>query len=172
MEQKIHFGASKPEFTVEPAAKRSAANLALRLLSQRSHTRLELNLKLKRRGVDRKIIDSVVAECERLDYLNDEAFARTYRKQMTEKGYGARYVQMAMNQKGFTDRDIETAFSDYDRVADEKIAAQIALVRKSKTLEYLPDNLKKKQKLYRFLCSRGFSPSTVFEVLNALFART
>lgn len=157
------------ETTMEPAAKRAAANLALRLLSRRSHTRLELSLKLKRRGFDRKIIDPVVAECERLGYLNDEALARTYRKQMTEKGYGARYVQMAMNQKGFTDRDIEMAFSDYDRGVDERTAAQRALVRKAKTLNHLPDNLKKKQKLYRFLCSRGFSRATVFEVLNAKF---
>jgi regulatory protein len=170
MEEKIHSMGTAPETTMEPAAKRAAANLALRLLSRRGHTRLELSLKLTRRGFDRKIIDPVVAECERLGYLNDEALARTYRKQMTEKGYGAQYVQMAMNKKGFTDRDIETAFLDYDRVADERTAAQSALVRKAKSLNHLPANLKKKQKLYRFLCSRGFSSATVFEVLHTIFA--
>jgi regulatory protein len=169
MEQKIHFEATVSETTTESAANRSAANLALRLLSRRSHTRFELRQKLIRRGFNMKIIDKVVAECERLHYLDDEALARTYRKQMTEKGYGVRYVQMAMNKKGFTDRDIETAFSDYDRGADERTAAQSTLVRKAKTLNHLPDNLKKKQKLYRFLCSRGFSPATVFEVLKTIF---
>jgi regulatory protein len=170
MEQKIHFEATVLETTMVPAAKRSAANLALRLLSKRSHTRRELSLKLQQRGFDRKIIDPVINECERLHYLDDEAFARTYRKQMTEKGYGARYVQMAMNKKGFTDRDIEMAFSDYDNVADERTAAQSALVKKVKTLGHLPDNLKKRQKLYRYLCSRGFFPSTVFEVLDTIFS--
>jgi regulatory protein len=172
MEQKIHIEATVSETTMEPAARRSAANLALRLLSQRSHTRRELSLKLQQRGFDRQIIDPVIAECERLHYLDDEAFARTYRKRMTEKGYGARYVQMAMNKKGFTDRDIETAFSDYDNVADERTAAQSALVRKVKTIGHLSDNLKKRQKLYRFLRSRGFFPSTVFEVLNAIVTDT
>lgn len=52
---------------------------------------------------------------------------------------------------------------------DEKAAAQSTLVRKAKTLHHLPDNLKKKQKLYRFLCSGGISPAIVFEVLNTVF---
>lgn len=154
---------------MEPSEGRSATNLALRLLSQRSHTRRELYVKLQQRGFKKETIDSVVAECERLHYLDDEGLARTYRKQMTEKGYGAWHVQMAMKKRGFTDRHISAAFSEYDMVADEKAAAQSTLVRKAKTLHHLQDNLKKKQKLYRFLCSRGFSPSTVVAVLKTIF---
>jgi regulatory protein len=155
-----------PRPVMGQAAQRSAINFAFRLLSRRNYTRRELTLKLLQRGFEEKTMDRVVAECERLHYLDDEAFARTYRKQMTEKGYGARYIQMAMKKKGFTDRDIAVSFSDYDMVADECTVAQTALVKKVKTLGHLPEDLKKREKLYRFLCSRGFSTSTVHEVLD------
>lgn len=155
---------------MSPAERGSAANLALRLLSQRRHTSRELGLKLQQRGFKKETVDSVVAECERLHYLDDEGLARAFRQQMTEKGYGAWHIQMAMKKKGFTDRHISVAFSDYDMVADEKAAAQSTLVRKAKTLHHLPDNLKKKQKLYRFLCSRGFSPATAVAVLKTVIA--
>jgi regulatory protein len=145
----------------------SAEHIALRLLSQRSYTRRELNLKLRQRGFEQEIIDQVVAECERRHYVDDEALALSYRKQMTEKGYGARYVRMAMEKKGFTEQHIAAAFSDYDMVAEERTIAQNVLLRKAKTLGRLPDDLGKKEKLYRFLRSRGFSSSTIFEVLDA-----
>jgi regulatory protein len=158
----------KPHPVMGQATQRSAVNIALRLLSRRSHTRRELRLKLLQRGFEEELIDRAVAECVKFHYLDDEAFARSYRKQMTEKGYGARYIQMAMKKKGFTDRDIEVSFSDYDMVADECTVAQTALVKKVKTLGHLPEDLKKKEKLYRFLSSRGFSTSTVCEVLDTI----
>jgi len=154
------------------ASHRSAANIALRFLSQRSHTRRELSLKLQQRGVEREIIDQVVAECERLHYLDDEAFARAYRRQKTEKGYGARHVQSAMKKKGFTDRDIAASFSDYDMVADERTVAQNLLLKKVKTFGHFPDVLKKKEKLYRFLSSRGFSTSTIMAVFDTTLSDT
>jgi regulatory protein len=156
----------------ERAVKRTAANLAFRLLAQRSHTSRELILKLQQRGFERETIEPVVAECERLRYLDDGALAQTYRRQMTEKGYGARHVQMTMKKKGFTDRDIAASFSDYDMVADERTVAQNVLVKKVKTLGDFPDALKKKEKLYRFLSSRGFSTSTIMAVFSTTLSDT
>ncbi|MFH0728240.1 MAG: regulatory protein RecX [Pseudomonadota bacterium] len=165
LEKKLRDKAN-PE--MEQALDRSAVNLALRLLSRRSHTCRELSLKLHQRGFERAIVDQVVAECARLTYLDDEAFARMYRKQMTEKGYGARYIKVAMKKKGLSDQDIAASFTDYDMVADERTVAEAALVKKVKTLSHLPEGRKKKDQLCRFLSSRGFSTSTVCEVLNMI----
>lgn len=150
------------------AARRSAQSMALRLLSRRNHTCRELHRKLRQRGVDSDIADQVVAECKRCRYLDDEAFARSYRKHMVKKGYGARRIRLAMKQKGLRRRHIDAAFSDPDMAWDERALAQSVLAQKAKTLSHLPSDRKKKEKLYRFLYSRGFSSSTIIDLLKGL----
>jgi len=53
-----------------------AFDIAVRLLSLRPHSELELRQKLRRRGCDADSIDGAVARALRLGYLDDAAFAR------------------------------------------------------------------------------------------------
>lgn len=152
----------------QKAALRAAKNAAVRLLAGRDHTPRELARKLKTRGFDASTAERAIEACIQLQCLNEGAFARAYRKQMTLKGYGVRFIRMAMKQKGFKDRHIDAAFAEYDLTVDEMKAAQCALTRKCNALRYLPDNLKKKEKLFRFLISRGFSRETAYEALLLL----
>lgn len=152
--------------TPPDAARRSAQSMALRLLSRRNHTCRELHRKLRFRGVESDVADEVVAECKRCRYLDDEAFARSYRNHMVKKGYGERRIRLAMEQKGFSSRHIDAAFSDPSMAPDERALAQSVLAQKAKTLSHLPSDRKKKEKLYRFLYSRGFASSTILDLLN------
>ncbi|MDX9788362.1 MAG: regulatory protein RecX [Desulfobacterales bacterium] len=149
-------------------AERAGKAAAFRLLARRNLTRRELSLKLSARGFDEKTTTRVLAACERLHYVNDNEFALAYRKQMTQKGYGARRIRMAMKQKGFTARQIDAAFSDYDLTTDENRVAAEVLARKINTLRHLSNDLRKKEKLYRFLYSRGFTQSTIFESFRTI----
>ncbi len=55
-----------------------ALNSALRILTGRDHSRYELVQKLKQRGFLPDIIEKVVLECERLDYVDDNRTSRVY----------------------------------------------------------------------------------------------
>lgn len=145
----------------------AAFSIAVRLLSQRAYTRRVLSEKLQQRGVDQTIADRVVEECERLGYVNDRRFAAAFKKRMTEKGYGSRHVKLTMQKKGFGDEDIAVTFSCPASETDEKAAAEKAFKKKLKALERLRDNAKKKEKLYRYLSSRGFSGSMIRDLLQS-----
>ncbi|MEJ2101027.1 MAG: regulatory protein RecX [Desulfobacterales bacterium] len=74
-------------------------NTAVRILTNRDHSKYELKQKLRQRGFARKVIDTVIAECERLDYINDPRTAQLYILQLKRKCFGRRYVRMALKKK-------------------------------------------------------------------------
>ncbi|OGV51537.1 MAG: hypothetical protein A2017_01840 [Lentisphaerae bacterium GWF2_44_16] len=142
-----------------------AMDKAMRLLSSRAHSRRELGRKLYQRGFSSGTISFVIAECERLGFLNDEDFASDYAEELRNKGYGAGKVRNSLAQKGI-DRGIideEIAGTEKD---DEYSRAETALEKKLRTLKNEKDIRKRKEKAYRFLISRGFSGEIVSELLR------
>ena len=53
---------------------------ALRLLARRDHTKSELRKKLEEKNYDIRIINDVLDQLEKKDYLNDKSFADKYLK--------------------------------------------------------------------------------------------
>jgi regulatory protein len=146
----------------------AAKDTAFRLLSKRSHTRWELNRKLKQRGFDDADVNEAIRVCRRLGYLDDEALARTWRTQLQERGYGIQRVRLAMRRKGFSRKQIESAFSGYDADTGEVTLAQSVLDRKMRSDTRLSCDRKSRERLYRFLYGRGFSRAVILEVLTRL----
>lgn len=146
-----------------------AMDKAMRLLSSRAHSRRELERKLYQRGFSSGTILFVVAECERLGFLNDEDFASNFAEELRTKGYGAGKVRNALALKGVERGIIEETSAATDR-DEEYSRAQLALGKKLKTLKNEKDLRKRKEKAYRFLLSRGFSGDIVSELLRKEFS--
>ena len=91
---------------------RSAMDTAVGLLARRAHTAHELSLKLKKRRIRGEIIERVVAECTRLNYIDDEDTARRYVAELKSKGYGRRHVSAAMQKKGLAADTAEIALEE------------------------------------------------------------
>jgi regulatory protein len=145
---------------------KSAMAAALRLLTRRGHTRRELGGKLARRGFGAGTVDRVLADCERLKYLDDQRQARFYIDELQGKGYGSYFIQNAMRKKGFEQETIESAMATEEGEDAQFEAARRALKKKQRTFEREKDPRKRRDKQYRYLYSRGFSPSVISALIH------
>ena len=143
-----------------------AMNSALRILTGRDHSKYELTRKLKQRGFKPEDIEKAVSECIRLDYINDERTARIYIGQLIRKGYGRKRVDHEMNKKGLKGERIQNIISESVSGADELDGAERILKKNIRRFERETDLKKRRNKIYRFLYTRGFSQETIRQLMN------
>jgi regulatory protein len=144
-------------------------NTAVLLLTRRQHTCRELARKLGCRGVDGDTVAEVIAACERLGYLNDTEAALVYINELKNKGYGFRHVRFAMQKKGFDNALIEDALSAQYLTDEEAETALRMALKKRRSLGMRKNGRKLREKVYRFLYSRGFSSDATRRALNDAF---
>jgi len=150
-------------------AYRKAMDCAVRLLSRRNHTKHELRQKLRQREFHAEIISDVISECERLRYVNDEETARVYLRELRRKGYGSWRVRFSMRKKGLENDLTDMLLSEENSESDELETARGAIRKKRAAFDREKDMRKKKEKIYRFLCSRGFASSVISELIRRDF---
>ncbi len=149
-----------------------AMNVAVRLLSRRNHTGYEIEHKLKDRGFEADLTEKVIAECERLNYINDKETARLYIQELKRKGYGTHRISISMKKKGLSEELTEDMLEQFNSESDELENARRVLENKLKSFEREKDIRKKKEKIYRFLYSRGFSKSVISEIMSQNLSMT
>ena len=147
-------------------SRKKALNSALRILTPRDHSKYELVRKLKQRGFSREDIDDAIASCERFDYINDERTAQVYIRQLKRKGYGKKRIQLELNKKGLEGTRIQGILDESVSEVDEREGAECIIKKNIKRFEREKDALKRRDKIYRFLHSRGFSQGVIAEILN------
>ena len=150
------------------SAYQKAMNTAVRLLTRRDHTRFEIIQKLGQRGFDGGVIDRVLAECRRLDYIDDERTARVYIDQLARRGFGFRRIRFELRKKGLTGERFEIILNEHLAEIDEHEIARKVMLKKMKSFESVEDGQKRRDKMYRFLYSRGFDASVISEVMKKL----
>jgi regulatory protein len=110
-------------------------NTAVRVLARRDHTRLEIEQKLKQRGYDQEIIQAVVLECERLNYIDDERTAKVYIFQLARRGFGFRRIRQELLKKGLRGDRFEQIVQESRMEIDEREIASSVLQKKMKSFE-------------------------------------
>ena len=145
-----------------------AMNTAVRILTNRDHSRYELKQKLQQRGFGRKIINTVIVECERLNYINDPRTAHVYISQLKRKCFGKRYIRMALRKKRLSGTAIENILQENYSGDDERENAGKLLGKKMDTFKREADLKKRRDKIYRFLYSRGFKAEIIADVIRDL----
>ena len=88
-----------------PASYQKAFHAALRLLTRRDHSMAELNRKLRQRGVEKDVIQAVLAECRRLNYLDDDRFAAGLISRLKRKGCGSLRMRTEFHRHGLAGGD-------------------------------------------------------------------
>ena len=147
---------------------RKALNTALRILTRRDHSKHELSQKLKSRGYAAEIIDKVISECERFDYIDDERTTQVFIRQLQRKGYGRKRIQFELNSKGLRGKHLQTVLSKSISDADECRSAEKIFRFQARRFDREKDVLKRKDKIYRFLYGRGFSKAVISELINKI----
>ena len=145
---------------------KSVLNTALRILTRRDHSRFELVRKLKQRGFCQEDIDVAVSSCERFDYINDERTARVYIRQLKRRGYGKKRIQLELNKKGLKGDPIQQILNESVSERDESEGAERILTKNVKRFEREKDLLKRRDKMYRFLNTRGFSRDVITNTIK------
>ncbi len=147
---------------------RKAKDYALRLLTYRPRSRMEIKNRLKK-NYDEKVAEEVIRKLQELNFLDDSQFARSWvESRLLNRPRGQRLLEQELRQKGIDKEIIEEIIQDtFDKYNEEELALASAKKR-LKSYSRL-DKLTGKRRLYGYLGRRGFSPDTISQVLKKLF---
>jgi regulatory protein len=157
---------NQPISTTAKTNHQQAMYSAVRILTHRDHSKYELKQKLHQRGFTSKVIDGVIRECERLNYIDDPRTARVYVSQLKRKCFGKRYIRMALKKKRLSVPGIENILLENYPEVDEHNNARKLLEKRLKTFYREEDPKKRRDKIYRFLYSRGFNKDIIVDLIR------
>jgi len=146
-------------------------NSAFRYLSNRNHSSFELKNKLRKKGFESAIIETVVLDLRNKKHLNDFTFAENFvRNRVERRKEGVMKITSELFKKGIS-RDIISEVTESIKEHPQNIENAIEL-GKSK-LEKIQkrgetDYNKIKSKLFNFLKGRGFTSDVIFNVIGKL----
>lgn len=138
-------------------------DIALDLLARRGYSAKEMIQRLRRAGMEPELAEKVTGECIRLGLINDEMYARDYAEVLAARGLGGRRIRMELSRRGVAEF---AAGAVEDLSGGEAERALQAARGKMRLIPPADPVLKKRQKLYRFLSSRGFSPDVVIQTVD------
>lgn len=149
------------ELTTEKATRYAYRILAARPLSEK-----EFRLKLRRKGYDGAVVETVTKRFQELDYLNDAVIAgQLARSLAVSRLWGDRRITISLKTKGISRELIESALALAREELTERAAVMQLLGKKGKGRKYVPENNLEKKRLLQSLMGKGFPPGLIFEVL-------
>ena len=141
-------------------AKLSLKGRALKLLSQREHSRLELWRKLAGHMEEGDDLNAVLDDLEKRGFINEERVVESVIHSKASRFGAARLVQ-ELRGKGLDDEMVRQAG---DQLRDTELERARELWRKR--FGTPPADIKEKAKQLRFMASRGFSADVASRVLR------
>jgi len=139
---------------------------AMAFLKTRLHSRSELNRKLVRREFGQTVIDSVLADLERLGYVDDRKFATAKAMASAEyKHHGRRRAAMELIKSGVKGEDARRALEDVYEAHDSMAVARELARKKAPALKRL-DPPTARRRLYGILLRRGFTYDEIRPVVD------
>lgn len=145
-----------------------AKQAAFRLLSYRIRSCQELSDKLKEKGFPKEVVQTVVNDLKRINYLNDTEFARAFvESHLIHNPKGKKILRYELLKRG-VENDL------IDKVIEEKISPE----KEEETAKSLAEKIwhrkkgmeenKRKMQTYNYLARRGFSVSLIVEIIKKL----
>ncbi len=142
---------------------RDAWQAALYILTRRSHSEYELRKKLYHKEYTVAEVDQTVLRLLEYGYLNDMNFANTLFANYLKMGkYSLHTIISKLKQHGVPDTIIQTVKNSYNS-QDEWQSALKLVVKRFKVLDET-----NREKIYRFLGTRGFSASVIHKVFEKM----
>jgi len=147
--------------------KDTAYEAALRILVRRPHSEGELAQKLKRKSFDDQEIAATLDRLRADRHLDDSRLARDFvQYHIDYKPMGKRGIARRMYLKKFTQADIDQALVVVDQQVEQRLAEQLARRKLTTTALQNTSPERQREKVVRFLLSRGFSNDTVGSLLD------
>jgi regulatory protein len=135
---------------------------ALRFLSYRPRSQVEVERFLRRKAIAEDVICDVIARLEQAKYLDDEEFARFWLENRERfRPRGRRALRYELRQKGVSDEIITRLLDE----VDDDVAAWLAVEGRLTRWAHLPGG-EFRQKVVGYLSRRGFDYSTISLILE------
>ena len=136
------------------------------ILSRRDHSEFEVRTKLRRKRFSPEEINTAVNWLYERQLLNDHDFARRYiENTLSLKPVGPRWLAAKLKQKGISNDIIsEVIANSFIEGKETELAAEAAL----RWQKSHPSKAADKQKLLRFLQSRGFSFNAINDATDSV----
>lgn len=148
------FYMTEQKTTEKKQHKYSALNYVLYLLSKRDYSEKQLRSKLKMKEYEAVEIDEAIAKAQEHNWQSDERFCRAFIRYRSQQGIGPRRLKQELKMKGVAEYLISEAM-DYAEEEEEidfyEIAERVFERKRPRVWD-----IKAKQKMWRFMVSRGF----------------
>jgi regulatory protein len=126
----------------------------------------EVKEKLKEFNLNELEIISIIEELKNDNYLNEERFARSYASgKFVIKSWGKNKIKSHLSAKRVSKDLIETALNAIDY---NEYTARLLYLSRKKELELVKEKngWTRKQKIMRYLVSKGFETHLIYEALG------
>lgn len=130
---------------------------ALKLLTIREHSTLELQRKLCSKGFDAESVTSTLHALSQEGLLSDERFTEAFVASRRERGFGPRRITMELRDRGVDDNLVAQHIHESDRRWWEKIQQ----VRLKRFGAEIPQEYEERARQSRFLQYRGFTSEQI-----------
>jgi len=130
---------------------------AMRMLTNREHSRWELRRKLNARFDECELIEQVLQDLESRDWLSDARFTEHYVHVRTNRGYGPLKISAELRERGI---DIELV-NKWIEVSGSEWRQHISKVAQRKYGDAPAENQKDQARRARFLTHRGFPSNLI-----------
>ncbi|MDA3978711.1 MULTISPECIES: recombination regulator RecX [Gallibacterium] len=134
----------------------------LKLLAIRDYSEYELRCKLQAKAFSEQEIEDVIEKCQANNWQNDFRFCEHFLLSRVQRGYGLQRIKQEMQQKGIQNEVFQHVLAQSE--IDWFALAEQVLSKKFPDYAEIQD-LKIKQKMWRYLYSRGFNQ----EEISSLF---
>lgn len=139
--------------------------IALRYLSHRPRSELEVKNYLRQKGCEPLVSDTVIAKLRSLNYLDDLSFAQIWaRSRLESRGYGPRRVEQELRLKGIDSRVIRETMQQSLQHLSEQESARKILTKRFGAVSL--QDAKAQHRAVALLQRRGFSSKVIFELLK------
>lgn len=137
---------------------------SLHLVTRRSHSEKELQQKLECKGYSCDAIEKALRRLKEYGYIDDIKLANhLFYKYVETHKYSTKQIFYKLKLRGLQDRVLLEIAKDFDDVEEWKSALKIITAR-FKSLDTTS-----KEKIYRYLSSRGFSATNIHKALQTFY---
>jgi regulatory protein len=131
----------------------------------RARSTVEVKNYLRRLGVHSSVVEPMLEKLRRLNYINDEAFARNWALSRSQhQGYGPRKIDQELRKKGVVDEIIRAVVEEIFAQENEESRARRILEKR-----FAGEMLQEPRMLHRavgFLQRRGYSAKVISTLLH------
>ncbi|KKU09555.1 MAG: Regulatory protein RecX [Candidatus Woesebacteria bacterium GW2011_GWB1_45_5] len=153
------------EEIVKKAEFQKTLDKLLRFATLRPRSRKEINDYFKRKKVHESLYEELFIRLNRLDLINDEAFARWWVDQRQNfKPKAVRVLKLELRQKGIDKETIDKTLGE-TKVDEEKMAREL-LEKKSYKWKNLPGRVAR-QKMFQYLAGKGFGWEVIEKLIKS-----